>query len=96
MSAVDKEELEAFISKYLDESDLEYAVDFWSDIKEQGVIDSEKSAIIGHFYGDTLAYFLTSRIQRKRLVTEEDIELFNETFFRKVLEIIPELNRLIN
>jgi hypothetical protein len=88
------------IQQYLDsyvnaESIADYVV-MWIGIKENGSIESEKSAVIGQLYGGALHLLSNLNGYEEENIDPYDLKEFNELFMSRLDGIEKKVENLLN
>ena len=76
---------------------LQTYVEIYTDMKNEGAIDSVKSAVIGGVYNYFTNFYLSIQLDRKReSVSDEEWREVQEIFLRRVPEIKSKIDILLN
>jgi hypothetical protein len=85
--------MDEFIKDFVNEENLKLSAQLWCETKEEGIIDSIKSAIIGHLYGDALAHYIENIDVP---LQAEDLNEFKKLYFKRIIELDEEITENIN
>lgn len=87
--------LQQYLDKYV-ESGIPNYIKMWNGIKENGFIDSEKSAIIGQFYGGALRLLANLNGFEEDNINPYDLIDFNDFFSSRLAGIEKQIEKVLN
>jgi len=88
--------LEKVLDLAVSDGFLQPYVEIYTDMKNEGAIDSVKSAVIGGVYNHFTTFYLSVQLDRKERVSEEEWRELLEIFLRRVPEIKSKIDVLLN
>jgi len=86
--------MKKFIENYVNEKNLKLAKDSWGEMEDEEVIENKRSAIIGYFYGNTLAHFVEN-LPEKGPLTGKELDEFKRLYFKRMMELDDRLEELL-
>jgi len=88
--------LEKILDLGVSDEFLKPYVEIYTDMKNEGAIDSVKSAVIGGVYNYFTNFYFSIQRDRKERVLEEEWRELLEIFLRRVPEIKSKIDILLN
>lgn len=88
--------LEQILDIAVSDSFVRPYVEVYVDLKNEGAIDSVKSAVIGGIYNYYSTFYMGVKLDRKEVLSEEEWRDLLEIFLRRVPEIKSKVDILLN
>jgi hypothetical protein len=86
--------IQQYIDKYV-ETGIPRYLKMWASIKEEGYIDSQKSAVIGQLYGGALRLLSNLNGYEEESINPYDLEEFNEFFNSRLVGIEKRVEKVL-
>ena len=87
--------IQQYLDKYVENEIIGYYVEMWANIKKNGSIESEKSAIIGQLYGGALRLLSNLNGYEESNINPYDLEEFNELFTSRLNGIEQRIEKVL-
>jgi hypothetical protein len=88
--------IQRYIDNYVCNNVLNSYVILWDMIKEKGIIESQKSAIIGQIYGGVSRLLANINGCEEEELTVEDRDSLNDIFKLRLIGIETSINLMLN
>ena len=87
--------IQQYLDKYVENKIIGNYVEMWANIKKNGSIESEKSAIIGQLYGGALRLLSNLNGYEESNINKYDLEEFNELFTSRLNGIEQRIEKVL-
>ena len=87
--------IQQYLDKYVENKIIGNNVEMWANIKKNGSIESEKSAIIGQLYGGALRLLSNLNGYEESNINKYDLEEFNELFTSRLNGIEKRIEKVL-
>jgi len=87
--------IQQYLDKYVENKIIANYVEMWANIKKNGSIESEKSAIIGQLYGGALRLLSNLNGYEESNINLYDLEEFNELFTSRLNGIEKRIEKVL-
>ena len=87
--------IQQYLDKYVENKIIGNYVEMWANIKKNGSIESEKSAIIGQLYGGALRLLSNLNGYEESNINKYDLEEFNELFTSRLNGIEKRIEKVL-
>jgi len=87
--------IQQYLDKYVENKIIGNYVEMWANVKKNGSIESEKSAIIGQLYGGALRLLSNLNGYEESNINKYDLEEFNELFTSRLNGIEKRIEKVL-
>ena len=87
--------IQQYLDKYVENKIIGNYLEMWANIKKNGSIESEKSAIIGQLYGGALRLLSNLNGYEESNINPYDLEEFNELFTSRLNGIEQRIKKVL-
>lgn len=89
-------DIENFIDRLTTEDHLNHEKKYWNYMREEGIIDSISSSIIGNLYGRIYQYYISRCTYYNYKPSNEELDIFLDIWNRRIITIKSKINKILN
>ena len=88
--------IQQYLDTYIKDKIISRNIEMWMKVKENGSIDSEKSAIIGQLYGGALRLYSNTQGYEEKTIHPDDLHQFNDLFISRLDGLEQKVETVLN